>query len=165
MGYSWGFEKEKYAYNTPWDERVYYFEGCGWENVNLHNLFSYLGKKHLVFEEGYEKVYEYEIEVEKLAFIEQVYRQVTANKNYNIIIKLCYFGDDFVDDYVNALSIKEKAALRIAFLAETDNDTVIEICVELFDKFEYGYDIVGNLYLGYQKMLEDGVKTVWLYGD
>lgn len=164
MGYDYGFNKEPYNKNVNWENVTNYFNGCGWDSVHLHDLFACLGIHRLVDADEFGEYYEYEIEVKKLAFIEELYKQVTANKYYNIILKLCRFDDNFVEDYVDNMSIQDKAELRLAFLLDNVDYVIEDICLELYDKFEEGYDIIGGLYHAYQKMLEDGVKTVWLYG-
>ena len=163
MSYEFGFAKYR-SNQGDYSERNIYFFWCGWENVELHNLFAALGKATLVADDEYGKYYDYKIPVEKLAFIEPLYRQVAANEHYNIIMNLCRFNDDFVEEYINDLTVREMAKLKLAFLLDDVDMYVESICVELFDKFEYGYDMVGALYEAYQKMKKDDVEFVWLYG-
>lgn len=164
MSYEFGFDKEKFNEETRYTSENNYLNWCGWDMVQIHDLFANFGKPHLIAEDEYKKYYDYEIEVEKLAFIEQLYRQLTANKHYNIILKLCKFDDNFVEDYVDSLSIQEKAELRLAFLLDINDYNIERLCLEFYRKFENGWDMVGALYQAYRNMIKDGVKTVWLYG-
>jgi len=163
MSFEFGFAKRKYDENSFGIDP--YFFWCGREHYDLYKAFSLLGTPILVAEDEYMKFYEYEIGVEKLNFIPSLFEQLHTNKHYEKIVKLCIFDDDFVQTYINSLSVEEKADLRLAFILDHANDTIDRICVELFDAFEYGRDIITALYDAYMKMLEDGVKTVWLYGD
>ena len=165
MSFSFGFAKEKYSKDVSWEDRVYYFDWCGRENYELFTMLSLLGESVLVDTEGkYLKYYEYKTDVKKLDFIPKLYRQVHQNKYYEKILKLCMFNDDFVNDYVNSLSIEDKADLRLAFILDNASSIVNNICIELFDKFECGYYMIDALYDGYMKMIEDDIKTVWIYG-
>ena len=166
MSFDFGFAKEKYSNDVSWKDRVYYFSWCGRENYKLFTMLSLLGESVLVDTEGeYLKYYEYKIDIKKLNFISKLYKQVHQNKYYEKILKLCMFNDDFVNDYVNSLSMEDKADLRLAFILDNASPIVDDICIELFDKFECGYYMIDALYDGYMKMIEDGVDTVWLYGD
>lgn len=165
MSYDYGFNREPYNEDVNWENVTNYFNGCGRDNIHLHDLFACLGTRHLVVADEFSEYYEYEIEVKKLAFIEELYKQVTANKYYNIILKLCRFNDNFVEDYVDNMSIQDKAELRLAFLLDNADYVIGDICLELYDKFEEGYDMISAFYEAYQKMIADGTKTVWLYGD
>lgn len=163
MSYEFGFKKNMYQKNEQFDEKDYYFTACGWENTELFKKFSFLGEKVLVEEDDRFKFYEYKINVEKLGFIEKIYEQLSKNEHYNVIMKLCRFNDSFVDQYIEDLSVREMADIRLGFLLEDADYIEDEICIELFNKFEYGHDIIRWLHEGYQRMIKDGIKFVWLY--
>ena len=163
MSFEFGFAKRRYNEDNPSLDP--YFFWCGREHYDLYKAFSLLGTPVLVAEDEYMKFYEYEIDVEKLNFIPLLFEQLYDNKHYEKIVKLCLFDDGFVQTYIDSLPIEEKADLRLAFILDHADDTINRICVELFNVFEYGSDIITALYNAYIKMLEDGVKTVWLYGD
>ena len=166
MSFEFGFAKEKYSNDVSWKDRVYYFSWCGRENYDLFKTLSLLGEPVLVATEGeYLKYYEYKTDIKKLDFIPKLYKQVHQNKYYEKILKLCMFNDDFVSNYVNSLSMEDKADLRLAFILDNVSPTINNICIKLFDKFECGYCMIDALYDGYMKMIEDGIDTVWIYGD
>lgn len=164
MSFEFGIFKENYKEDIPWENRVYYFSWCGRENIEIYRALCTLGTPHISYEDGYYKEYVYEIEVSKFDFIPKLYKQVTENEQYNIIMKLCRFHDNFVDEYIDGLTVREMAELRLAFILDDVDEYTNLICIELFDKFEYGYDMVSALYEAYKKIAADGVKTVWLYG-
>ena len=168
MSYEFGFAKYPYSEDKDFsrsDENVYFF-WCGWDTVNIHDYFANaFGEPILIGEDEIRKYYEYKIKVADLDFIEKIYQQVTANDNYNIITKLLLFDDEFAQEYLNSLSVKEKADLRIAFILDDVDWKILNIGVELFYRFsEDGYDMLGSLYKAYQKMIRDGVEYVYLYG-
>lgn len=168
MSYEFGFAKYPYSEDKDFsrsDENVYFF-WCGWDTVKIHDCFANaFGEAILVDEDEMQKYYEYKIKVTDLSFIEKLYHQVTANDNYNIITKLLLFDDGFAEEYINSLSIKEKANLRVAFILDNVDWEIKAIGIELFYKFcEYGYDMLSSLYEAYREMLYDGIEYVYLYG-
>ena len=168
MGYEFGFAKYPYNEDKGFlhsDENVYFF-WCGWDSIKIHDYFANtFGEAILVDKDETQEYYEYKIKVTDLGFIERIYQQVTANDNYNTMIKLLLFDDDFAQEYFNSLSVKEKADLRVAFILDDVDWKISNISIELFYRFyEDGYDMLGSLYKAYQKMIRDGVEYVYLYG-
>ena len=166
MSFYFGFAKEKYS---PEKERKIYFEWCGRENYNLllliYEAFTRLGKPELVIEGEYYNSYDYKIDVNSLAFIETLYTQLMINQTYTTIIKLCRFKDGFVQKYIDNMSIQEETEYRLSFLIDGADILIEDICLELFESVQYGYDIITALYDGYKDMIKDGVQVVWFYGE
>ena len=163
MSFYFGFAKEKYS---PEKERKIYFEWCGRENYDLYEAFTRLGEPELVIEGEYgNNSYDYKIDVNSLAFIETLYTQLMANQIYTTIIKLCRFEDDFVQKYIDNMSVQEETEYRLSFLVDGADSLIDDIYIELFESTQYGYDIITALYDGYKDMIKDGIQTVWFYGE
>lgn len=159
MGFEFGIAKNKYDAQS--DHDIYFF-WCGWENTDLYRLFTQLSDEKYPFDyDG-----EYKVAVDKFSFIDTIYHQVIKNDDYNIINKLFLFDDEeFIYRYFEELSAKEKAMLRLAFLPDTNDYVIKQICIEIYKRFEDGYgNMLEALYNAYQDMKKDNVNYVWIYG-